>query len=73
VTSKLNEFAEQYQKMLRAYLLHGGEGHLHDAYELGRHALGDELGLLDITCAHQMALLSILQETPHQNKLETLQ
>jgi signal transduction histidine kinase len=48
--------------MLKEYLSHGGEGHLLGAYDLGRKALADGMGLLDITYAHQAALPLVLQK-----------
>jgi two-component system NarL family sensor kinase len=60
VADNLNDFSSQYQKVLKQYLLEGGEEHLHGAYELGRKALGGGLGLLDITYAHQAALSVLL-------------
>jgi signal transduction histidine kinase len=62
VADNLNDFSSQYQKMLKNYLVHGGEEHLHGAYELGRKALAAGLGLLDITYAHQAALPVLLQK-----------
>ena len=61
MAENLNDFTSQYQKMLKNYLVHGGEEHLHGAYELGRKALAGGLGLLDITYAHQAALPVVLQ------------
>ena len=63
VAENLNDFSSQYQKMLKKYLVEGGEEYLHGAYELGRKALGGGLGLLDITYAHQSALPVLLQNT----------
>ena len=63
MAENLNDFSSQYQKMLKNYLVHGGEEHLHGAYELGRKALAGGLGLLDITYAHQAALPVLLQNT----------
>lgn len=63
VAENLNDFSSQYQKMLKKYLVEGGEEYLHGAYELGRKALGGGLGLLDITYAHQAALPVLLQNT----------
>lgn len=63
MAENLNDFSSQYQKMLKKYLVEGGEEYLHGAYELGRKALGGGLGLLDITYAHQAALPVLLQNT----------
>jgi signal transduction histidine kinase len=46
------------------YLASGSEGPLHDAYELGRQALGSGIGLLDLINVHQAALRGVLGRKP---------
>jgi signal transduction histidine kinase len=58
------DFAGEYRRVLLDYLAHGGEGPLHDAYELGRKALGFEMGLLDLIHVHQETLKTALEENP---------
>lgn len=42
----------RYEEALRDYLLHGGEAHLHHAYDLGRCASKIGLGVLDLVRLH---------------------
>ena len=62
--------AERYTDGLREYLDGGGEAALQRAYELGRDALSEGIGLLDMITLHQNALRTvfhnnaILQQTP---------
>jgi two-component system sensor histidine kinase UhpB len=48
---------EQCLRALRAYLAGGGEAALHAAYEVGREALENGLGVLDLTGVLQRALI----------------
>jgi len=50
-----------YAKGLEEYLSGGGESALRSAYEIGRTALGDGIGVLDIAAIHHDALASVLQ------------
>lgn len=56
------DFSRQYLGMLRDYLERGGEDSLMSVYELGRRALAEGLGLLDISFFHQSALAVVLRE-----------
>ena len=58
-----DELAGLYLNGLQDYLLRGGEGALQGAYELGRRALAEGLGVLDMVALHQEALLKILPRT----------
>lgn len=42
----------RYEEALREYMLHGGEAHLHHAYDLGRCASKAGLGVLDLVRLH---------------------
>ncbi len=59
----LTELEKQYALALEDYLAEGGERALERAYELGRRAIADGLGILDIAAVHQKALASILLRT----------
>lgn len=48
-----------YEDSLRAYLADAGEAALGRAYELGRAAVAEELGVIDLAAAHQAALLAV--------------
>ncbi len=49
-----------YERTLKAYLRDGGENCLKQAYELGRRALGEGKGILDMVGVHQQTLEHIL-------------
>lgn len=51
-----------YSGALRDYLAHGGEAALQRAYEMGRRAIDDGLGVLDLVALHQEALQAVLGE-----------
>ena len=50
-----DSLALEYATALQEYLAGGGEKALLSAYELGRHALAEGAGVLDIIAAHQAA------------------
>lgn len=51
---------KHYTSALQDYIAGGGEVALQRAYELGRQALADGLGVLEMTALHHEALLTIL-------------
>ena len=57
-------FARRYRAALLDYLLGSGESGRERAYELGRTAIDNSLGLLQILRVHQKAVNSILESTP---------
>src|SRR5438034_10418559 len=59
----LRDLAEQYTCALQKYLKTEGEQALHQAYELGRRAITDGLGVLDIAKIHQQAFIALLLPT----------
>lgn len=65
----LSRLEEQYKSSLGEYLARGGEPALQNAYELGRRALGEGLGVLDMAALHHEALQGVLKPkaTPAQN------
>ena len=56
-------FSRRYRAALLDYMLGSGESGRERAYELGRLAMHDSLGPLQILRVHQQALNSILQAT----------
>jgi two-component system, cell cycle sensor histidine kinase and response regulator CckA len=56
-------FSRQYRAALLDYLLGSGETGCERAYELGRKAIDNGLGLLQILRVHQDAVNSILEST----------
>lgn len=55
---------QEYEAALEAYVAQGGESALKQAYELGRQALADGLGVLDMVALHQRALDKLMNENP---------
>lgn len=64
-TEDLEAFTELYRHQLQDYLSRGSEDALHHAYELGRQAQSEGLGLLDLTSVHRNSLSSILATRGH--------
>jgi hypothetical protein len=56
-------FSRRYRAALLDYLLGNGETGLSTAYELGRSAIDEDLGLLQIVRAHQRALNGVIETT----------
>jgi len=56
-------FSRRYRAALLDYLLGNGETGLSNAYDLGRTALEEEFGLLQILRTHQRAVNSVLEST----------
>lgn len=50
-----------YTRALEAYLSSGGEDALQSAYEIGRTALSDGLGVLEMAAMHHVVLAQVLQ------------
>jgi hypothetical protein len=57
-------FSRRYRAALLDYLLGNGEAGLQTAYELGRTAIDEDFGLLQILRAHQRAVEGLLQSAP---------
>ncbi len=58
-----NFLEEEYAAALKNYLAEPGEAGLHRAYAVGRQALAEELGLLEMAMLHHEALGTILPGT----------
>jgi Phosphoserine phosphatase RsbU, N-terminal domain len=56
-------FSRRYRAALLDYLLGSGEAALARAYDLGRTAIDEGMGLLPILRAHQEAIQAVLQPT----------
>ena len=52
MTDALRTLARQYASALRRYVVEGNESALREGYELGRRALGQGLGLLEMAAIH---------------------
>ncbi|OLD66068.1 MAG: hypothetical protein AUI47_00745 [Acidobacteria bacterium 13_1_40CM_2_68_5] len=53
---------ERYIAALREQIAHADEATLQQAYEIGRRAIGDGVGVLELIAMHQEALEEILRE-----------
>jgi two-component system, NarL family, sensor histidine kinase UhpB len=53
---------ERYFSVLREHLTCGGEAALQQAYEIGRRAIGEGIGALELLAVHQEALDTVLRE-----------
>jgi hypothetical protein len=56
-------FSRRYRAALLDYLLGNGETGLSHAYDLGRSAIDEDFGLLQILRAHQRAVNGVLEST----------
>lgn len=59
---ELNGFAQRYAAALQEYLQKGGERQLNAAYELGRDALNERVGLLDLADMHGRSVAALLDQ-----------
>lgn len=57
---------EQFTRALEAHLTQGGEAALLSAYELGRRAMNEHLGVLDMSTLLQNALLAACRKRPRE-------
>jgi PAS domain S-box-containing protein len=60
MSGMLQDFSDQYASALRGYLAHREEAALQQAYVLGRKALGEKIGLVEMVSIHQKALADSL-------------
>lgn len=58
------EMEAQYRRALRDYLAGAGEAALQRAHELGRRAMADGLGVLDVASMHHASLQAVWQQLP---------
>jgi hypothetical protein len=56
-------FSRRYRAALLDYLLGNGEAGLATAYDLGRSAIDEDFGLLQILRAHQRAINTVLESS----------
>jgi len=68
VKAALSELAEQYELALQDYLACPGEAALQGAYRVGRQALADALGVMELYAIHREALARVLRDcrTPEE-------
>lgn len=65
-----DELKKQYTSALQDYLEEGEEKSLEHAYELGRKAIADGKGILDMAAVHQDALVTVLPQTIKRGEIE---
>jgi signal transduction histidine kinase/ActR/RegA family two-component response regulator len=58
------DIARRYATALRDHLVSPNESALHQAYELGRAALAENLGVVDLVLLHHEALANLVRERP---------
>lgn len=66
----IKNLSKEYQSALKDFLAGGGETSLESAYMLGRQALEQSIGVLDIAAAHHKALIALL-DRPEASTHET--
>jgi len=64
VSGRTNGLGAQYVSSLERFLRSGDESALSLAYELGRRAMKDGLGVLDVSAMHQQAVDGIIASAP---------
>lgn len=69
IVKSATEIETHYTQALERYLGEGGERALRGAYEVGRMALANEVGLLDLAEFHHSALSKILCNTPGHHEI----
>ena len=67
----IRNLKDLYAGALRDYLADGGEAALQQAYELGRRAIADDIGILDLVALHQEALQKVLGKSRTPESLRT--
>lgn len=72
--SAVRELEQSYANALDEYLATGGEEALRSAYELGRSALADGRGLLDVATIHQAAIAPLFERSnPVASRMQDLE
>jgi len=65
-----DELRKQYMSALQDYLEEGKEKSLERAYELGRKAIADGRGILDMAAVHRDVLVTVLTQAVKQEEIE---
>ncbi len=72
MTRSSQRFRTSYRLAFRTYVEDENEHNLRAAYELGRAAVGDELGILDLGAVHHEALQSALRSRADDEEIQRL-
>ena len=62
--SALDDLTRDYRAAFLRYLPRREEAALHSGYQLGRSAVADGVGILEIARVHHEVLLEVLRDTP---------
>ena len=62
--SALDDLTRDYRAAFLRYLPRREEAALHSGYQLGRAAVADGVGILEIARVHHEVLLEVLRDTP---------
>jgi len=62
LTDRLTEFRQQYERGLSQYLAGAGEVALERAYQLGRQAMVDGIGILEMGVVHHQVMMAVLAQ-----------
>jgi signal transduction histidine kinase len=65
----IKQLTERYHEALRAFIADGDEGALNRGYEIGRRALADGCGVLELGTIHHQALRALLAQQPLSEEL----
>jgi len=65
-----SRLAQEYAAAMRDYLAGHGEVALRRAYEAGRRALSEGLGVLEMVAAHRESVIGALQSQPDERDRE---
>jgi PAS domain S-box-containing protein len=68
----LRDLRDQYTRTLQDYLAEAGETNLHHAYELGRQALAEGLGILEMASLHHHALATVAGSVRAPEEIRTI-
>jgi signal transduction histidine kinase len=69
---KLENFGEEYRSALHGYAAARGELALGRAYELGRHALEEQLSVVELASLHHHAVIELVRDTENESQKEEL-
>ncbi len=72
MSGMLQNFSDQYAVALQRYLVHREEAALQQAYVLGRKALAEKIGLVEMVSVHQKALADSLMLSLKDTKRHSL-
>ncbi len=69
----LADFADEYSRLLEEFMEEPGEPLLMWANELGKRALDNDIGLLDVAAAHESKLADMIKRTPVRDRQDVIE